>query len=102
MYFIQHFSKPGDTILEPFMGTGTTLRAAKDLGRCAIGIDIDEKCCEVAARRMQQESIFQASSNGDSIIPIPRVRKPNMTEFLNSQVQSGKTVDEAMMAWKLL
>jgi len=52
---ILRLTEPGDLVLDPFMGSGTVLMAAKDAGRRAIGIEIEERHCEIAAKRCAQE-----------------------------------------------
>jgi DNA modification methylase len=54
---VQQFTDPGDVILDPFMGSGTTLYAAKRLGRKAIGCEVNERFAEIAAKRLAQGAL---------------------------------------------
>jgi DNA modification methylase len=57
---IAAFTEPGDLVVDPFMGSGTTLVAATRLGRRAIGVEIEEKYCEIAVDRLRQYCLFPA------------------------------------------
>lgn len=58
MRWLMQVVEPGALVVDPFMGSGTTLRAAKDHKCPAVGIELDPKYCEVAASRLAQEVLL--------------------------------------------
>jgi site-specific DNA-methyltransferase (adenine-specific) len=55
---LEKYSQPSDIVLDPFLGSGTTARACKDLGRYYIGAEISKDYCEIAKKRLAQEVLF--------------------------------------------
>jgi len=57
-WIISYYSNEGDLILDPFMGSWTTARACKDLGRDFIGFELSEEYCKIGEQRLRQEVMF--------------------------------------------
>lgn len=57
-WLVENFTRPGDLVLDPFAGRGTTLEAARDLGRRAVGVEIEARWCDEADRRLAQRVMF--------------------------------------------
>jgi len=62
-WFIRLFTKPGDLVLDPFNGSGTTCVAAKLLNRDYLGIDLNQEYCELAVKRLQQKLNINGGNN---------------------------------------
>jgi site-specific DNA-methyltransferase (adenine-specific) len=68
--WVERFTVPGETILDPFFGSGTTGRAAKDLGRKCVGIEREERYAEIAAKRMAQGVLPLFGANPPIAAPV--------------------------------
>ena len=62
---IEECSEKGDTVLDPFLGSGTTAVACERMGRNCVGIEISEEYCEIARKRVQEEKDKMGLFNGD-------------------------------------
>jgi site-specific DNA-methyltransferase (adenine-specific) len=72
------YAEKGQTVLDPFVGSGTTLLAARQCGNPAIGIEIGQSYCELAARRLQQKDLFPAGWVREAAVPAAEERLSNL------------------------
>ncbi|MGH8672049.1 MAG: DNA-methyltransferase [Burkholderiales bacterium] len=91
-WFIRLFTNEGDWVLDPFVGSGTTLKAANSLGRNAVGIDILSEYCEMARQKVSgeqyqllQERAAYVTSNNRGTDGVHRKKQPKL-----SQEETGK------------
>jgi DNA modification methylase len=59
LYFIEHFTRPGDLVVDPFVGSGTTAVAAALVGRRFLGGDIDRAALQRTRTRLEREVVWE-------------------------------------------
>ena len=75
---IVSWTNPGDTVVDPFMGSGTTLVACAKLGRKGIGIELDPDYFDIAVERVRK-----AYEQADMFVPAPAMPIETQTDLLD-------------------
>lgn len=88
---VRMFSFQGDTVLDPFCGTGTTMLAAMKASRNSIGVDIDSKYCEMTLRRLRSEMTGLFSREEIEFVKIDDLRWKTSEPMAGSVVRSPST-----------
>jgi DNA modification methylase len=79
-WFIKLFTDKGDTVLDPFVGSGTTCLSAKSLGRASIGIDSSDEFCRIARDALAGERAPQLALFDTKFSPPRRLRRKSVGE----------------------
>jgi DNA modification methylase len=87
-WFISLFTRPGDLVLDPFVGSGTAAVAAQRLGRHYVGIDINPEFCEIAQSRLQPR-LREKPTNAQTGRGRPRSTRQEMPLFVLSAADSS-------------